>query len=108
MLHLRDIHTYYGDSYILKGVSFQIGEGELVTLLGRNGAGKSTTLKSIMGLVSPRKGDIIFDGRDITGQRPHQIASLGVGYTPEERAIFPSLSIQRLSLFSQSAALPGH
>jgi branched-chain amino acid transport system ATP-binding protein len=93
MLRIQDIHAYYGDSYILKGLSFEIAERELVTLLGRNGAGKSTTLKTIMGIVPPKKGSIFFEGKDISGQKPHQIASLGVGYTPEERAIFPSLSV---------------
>ncbi|MBC8417181.1 MAG: ABC transporter ATP-binding protein [Proteobacteria bacterium] len=93
VLRLEDINTYYGDSHILKGVSFEIKRGELVTLLGRNGAGKSTTLKSIMGIVPPAKGTISFDGYDVSGQKPHRIASLGMGYVPEERAIFPSLSV---------------
>ena len=93
MLHLQDVHTYYGESRILKGVSFKIEEGELVTLLGRNGAGKSTTLKSIMGLVPPREGTIILHDSDISGRKPHHIAAMGVGYVPEERAIFQSLSV---------------
>jgi branched-chain amino acid transport system ATP-binding protein len=93
VIHLKDVHTFYGDSHILKGISFNVKEGELVTLLGRNGAGKSTTLKSIMGLVQPKRGSIVFNGKNVFGQKPHQIASLGVGYVPEERAIFPSLSV---------------
>lgn len=93
MLQLQDIHAYYGDSHILKGVSMEIGKGELATLLGRNGAGKTTTLRSILGIIPPRNGAIIFDGNHISGGKPHQIASLGVGYVPEERAIFPSLSV---------------
>lgn len=93
LLHLQDVQTYYGDSYILKGVSFEIKKGELATLLGRNGAGKTTTLRSIMGIVPPRKGTILFNDQDICGKKPHQIASLGVGYVPEERAIFPSLTV---------------
>lgn len=93
MLQLQDVHTYYGDSHILKGVSIEIKKGELSTLLGRNGAGKTTTLRSIVGIIAPRKGAIIFDGKHISGGKPHQIASLGVGYVPEERAVFPSLSV---------------
>jgi len=93
MLQLQDVHAYYGDSHILKGVSMEIRKGELATLLGRNGAGKTTTLRSILGIIPPRKGGIIFDGKHISGGKPHQIASLGVGYVPEERAIFPSLSV---------------
>lgn len=93
MIRLQDVHTFYGDSHILKGISFEVVDGELATLLGRNGAGKSTTLKSIMGLVPPKEGSIVFRGKDIFGQKPHQIAGLGVGYVPEDRAIFPSLSV---------------
>jgi branched-chain amino acid transport system ATP-binding protein len=93
MLELQDVHAYYGDSHILKGVSMEIRKGKLATLLGRNGAGKTTTLRSIVGIIPPRKGSVIFDGKHISGEKPHQIASLGVGYVPEERAIFPSLSV---------------
>jgi branched-chain amino acid transport system ATP-binding protein len=93
MLELQDVHAYYGESHILKGVSMEIRKGELATLLGRNGAGKTTTLRSILGIIPPRKGSVIFDGKRISGEKPHQIASLGVGYVPEERAIFPSLSV---------------
>lgn len=93
MLSLQDIHTYYGDSHVLKGVSSEIKKGELVTLLGRNGAGKTTTLRSIMGIVPPRQGTITFEGINLSGQKPHAIASLGVGYVPEERMIFPSLTV---------------
>ena len=99
MLRLQDVHTYYGDSHILKGISFEIKKGELVTLLGRNGAGKTTTLRSIMGIVPPRQGTITFEGVNIRAQKPHSIASLGVGYVPEERMIFPSLTVlENLSL----------
>ena len=102
MLLLQDVHTYYGDSHILKGVSSEIKKGELVTLLGRNGAGKTTTLRSIMGIVAPKRGRITFDGMNICGQKPHSIASLGVGYVPEERMIFPSLTVlENLSLPSK-------
>lgn len=93
MLRLEDVEAYYGDSHILKGVSFELQAGEVSTLLGRNGAGKTTTLRAVMGLVPSRKGRITFSKWDITGLRPHAIASLGVGYVPEERAVFPSLSV---------------
>ena len=99
MLFLKDVHTYYGESHILKGISAEIKKGELITLLGRNGAGKTTTLRSIMGIVPPKQGTITFDGLNICGQKPHLIASLGVGYVPEERMIFPSLTVlENLSL----------
>jgi branched-chain amino acid transport system ATP-binding protein len=102
LLLLQDVHTYYGESHILKGISTEIKKGELVTLLGRNGMGKTTTLRSIMGIVPPKQGTITFDGINICGQKPHSIASLGVGYVPEERMIFPSLTVlENLSLPSR-------
>jgi len=102
VLCLQDVHTYYGDSHVLKGISSEIKKGELVTLLGRNGAGKTTTLRSIMGIVPPKQGAITFEGINLSGQKPHAIASLGVGYVPEERMIFPSLSVlENLSLPSK-------
>ena len=102
MLRLQDVHTYYGESHILKGVSLEIKRGELITLLGRNGAGKTTSLRSIMGIVPPKQGAITFDGINICGQKPHKIASLGVGFVPEERMIFPSLTVlENLSLPSR-------
>lgn len=104
MLLLQDVHTYYGDSHILKGISTEIKKGELVTLLGRNGTGKTTTLRSIMGIVPPKQGTITFDGANICGQKPHSIALLGVGYVPEERMIFPSLTVlENLSLPSKGS-----
>lgn len=104
MLLLQDVHTYYGESHILKGISSEIKKGELVTLLGRNGAGKTTTLRSIMGIVPPKQGRITLDGTNIRGQKPHWIASLGVGYVPEERMIFPSLTVfENLSLPSKGS-----
>ncbi len=99
MLTLRDINSYYDESHILKSLSMEIGRGETVTLLGRNGAGKTTTVKTIMGLVTPRSGSVILQGRDVTGLSPHKIAKRGVGYVPEERGIFPSLTVlENLSL----------
>ncbi|HYA92815.1 MAG TPA: ABC transporter ATP-binding protein [Thermodesulfobacteriota bacterium] len=104
MLLLQDVHTYYGESHILKGLSSEIKRGELVTLLGRNGAGKTTTLRSIMGIVLPKQGKITFDRINLCGQKPHSIASLGVGYVPEERMIFPSLTVlENLSLPSKGS-----
>ncbi len=93
MLAIEDIHTYYGDSYVLHGVSLTVSEGSVVALLGRNGAGKTTTLKSVMGIVPPRKGQILLKGERITGRRPHAIARSGVSYLPETRGLFPSLTV---------------
>ena len=93
LLQVRELNTYYGSSHVLQGVSLDIAQGELVALLGRNGMGKSTTLKSIMGLVKCSSGSVRFDGRDITGQAPFKVARAGVGYVPEERRIFADLSV---------------
>jgi branched-chain amino acid transport system ATP-binding protein len=93
MIKVSDIHSYYGKSHVLHGVSFELREEELVCLLGRNGVGKSTTLKSLMGMVRPASGSILFEGRELVGKRPHQIARLGLGYVPEERRIFRSLTV---------------
>lgn len=94
MLELNGLHSNYGQSRILHGVSLNIEQGEVVCLLGRNGAGKSTTLKSIIGLVPPRKGSIKFKGREIAGRKPFKIARMGVGYVPEDRRVFPNLNVQ--------------
>ena len=93
MLEAKDIHSYYGKSHILHGVSFDLKEGELVCLLGRNGVGKSTTLKSIMGIVQPKQGSIKFNNQELIGKEPYQIANIGVGYVPEDRRIFRSLTV---------------
>ncbi|TDI54027.1 MAG: ABC transporter ATP-binding protein [Alphaproteobacteria bacterium] len=93
MLAVEDLHAYYGKSHILQGVSFRIGEGEIVSLLGRNGVGRSTTIKAVMGLVPPQ-GSVVFKGRDIAGLKAHQIARLGIGYVPETRDIFPGLTVR--------------
>ncbi|RLA78748.1 MAG: ABC transporter ATP-binding protein [Deltaproteobacteria bacterium] len=94
MLDVEGIHTYYGLSHILFGVSLKVERGEVVCLLGRNGAGKSTTMKSIMGLVPPRQGRIVFKGEDITGLQPYQIARRGIGYVPDDRRIFADLTVE--------------
>jgi len=93
LLEVQDLNTYYGMSHVLQGISLNVNKGEIVALLGRNGMGKSTTLKSIMGLVKPKSGSVIFDSRDITGYPPYKVARAGIGYVPEERRIFPNLSV---------------
>ena len=94
LLELKALNTYYEQSHILQGISLDVDQGEIVCLLGRNGVGKSTTLKSIIGLVEPRSGEVVFKGRDIAGMPPYTIAKLGVGYVPEERRIFPTLTVR--------------
>jgi branched-chain amino acid transport system ATP-binding protein len=93
MIELKDIHTWYGDSYILQGVTMEVKDATIVALLGRNGMGKTTTIKSIMGLTPPRKGSIILNGKEIVGLPPHKIARLGIGLIPQGRMIFQSLSV---------------
>jgi branched-chain amino acid transport system ATP-binding protein len=93
MLEVSDLHAYYGKSHILQGVSFRVGSGEIVSLLGRNGAGRSTTVKTIMGEVAP-VGSIVFKGERIDGLAPHAIARKGLGYVPENRDIFPTLTVR--------------
>jgi branched-chain amino acid transport system ATP-binding protein len=94
VLEVQDIHTFIGQFQILEGVSLQVPDGSITAMLGRNGAGKTTTLKSILGLTPPREGRILFDGQEIQGQAPYQIASSGIGYVPEHRAIFRDLSVE--------------
>jgi branched-chain amino acid transport system ATP-binding protein len=95
ILEAEQIHTYYGTSHILFGISFEVREGESVCLLGRNGAGKTTTLKSIIGLTVPRFGKIRFKGQDIVGKPPYRIAQLGIGFVPDDRRIFPDLTVRQ-------------
>jgi branched-chain amino acid transport system ATP-binding protein len=90
---VEDVHTYYGKSHILHGVSLKVGAGEVVGLLGRNGVGKSTTLKTIMGLVRPSHGAVLLEGHAITGLPPHKLARRGIGYVPEDRRIFRLLTV---------------
>ncbi|PWV97799.1 amino acid/amide ABC transporter ATP-binding protein 2 (HAAT family) [Hoeflea marina] len=94
MLEVRDLHAYYGKSHILQGVDLSVGAREIVSILGRNGVGRSTTLKTIMGNPAPH-GSVVFKGSEIAGKAPHQIARLGIGYVPEERAIFPGLTVEQ-------------
>jgi branched-chain amino acid transport system ATP-binding protein len=94
MLKVADLQAWYGESHILHGVEFSVQEGEIVTLLGRNGAGRTTTLRAIMGLVGSRKGSVMIEGIESVERAPHQIARMGVGYCPEERGIFAALSTE--------------
>ena len=94
LLEVKELNTFYDQSHILQGVSLGVDRGEIVCLLGRNGVGKSTTLKSIIGLVTPRSGEIIFKGQNVAGLPPYTIAKMGVGYVPEDRRIFPTLSVR--------------
>src|SRR3546814_10457979 len=97
LLEARSLNTYYGDSHILFDVSLRVERNEVVALLGRNGAGKSTTLKSLMGVVRPRSGSVIFDDADVTGKPSHAIALAGMQLVHEERRIFGSLNVDRKS-----------
>jgi len=93
-LEVRDLHAWYGESHVLHGVNFHVNEGEVVTLLGRNGAGRTSTMRAIMGLTGSRKGSIRVHGTETIGMSTHRIARLGLGYCPEERGIFSSLSAE--------------
>jgi branched-chain amino acid transport system ATP-binding protein len=94
MLTVRDLHAYYGKSHILQGVNLEVRGGEIVSLLGRNGVGRSTTCKAIMGLVEP-VGEVLWKGKSLAGLRPDQIAQAGLGYVPEDRQIFPTLTVRQ-------------
>jgi branched-chain amino acid transport system ATP-binding protein len=94
LLRIDDLHAWYGESHILHGVNLTVNEGEVVTLLGRNGAGRTTTLRAIVGMTGARKGAIKIDGQDVLKLAPHKVARLGVGYCPEERGIFASLTAE--------------
>jgi len=105
MLEVRDIHTNYGDSQVLQGVSLEVGEGSVVAVLGRNGVGKTTLIRSIIGFSPPRAGSIRFKDRKISGEPPHVISRLGVGLVPQGRRIFPSLTVlENLAVARQSRA----
>jgi branched-chain amino acid transport system ATP-binding protein len=106
MLEVDNLHAYYGKSHILHGVSFRIGAGEIVSLLGRNGVGRSTTIKALMGDVAP-KGSIRFKGEEIAGLKPHQTARKGLGYVPETRDIFPTLTVRQNLMLGEKARKTG-
>jgi branched-chain amino acid transport system ATP-binding protein len=101
MLEARGIDTYYGPSHILRGVNFRVGRGETVSLLGRNGMGKTTLLRTLMGLLKPKRGSILLNGCDITSARPSVNARAGMGFVPEGRGIFPNLSVEENLLFAK-------
>ncbi|MEO5882742.1 MAG: ABC transporter ATP-binding protein [Caldimonas sp.] len=105
MLEVRDLHAFYGKSHILQGVDFRVGEGEIVSLLGRNGVGRSTAIKAIMGEVV-RHGSIVFKGREIGAFKPHQVAHNGLGYVPENRDIFPQLSVRENLILGMKSSRP--
>ncbi|MEW6352268.1 MAG: ABC transporter ATP-binding protein [Thermodesulfobacteriota bacterium] len=108
MLEVKGIHTYYGLSHILFGISLEVSQGEVVCLLGRNGAGKSTIMKSIMGLNPPREGTIAFKGADIAGKKPHIIARMGMGYVPDDRRVFADLTVgENLEISERNAHAAG-
>jgi len=107
MLKLSDVHTYYGESYVLQGISLKVGKASVVALLGRNGMGKTTTIRSIIGFTPPRSGNIVFKEKDITGLKPNKIAKMGVGLIPQGRRIFPSLSVkENLTMSARESADP--
>jgi branched-chain amino acid transport system ATP-binding protein len=106
-LRLTDVHAFYGESHILHGVDLKVNRGEVVTLLGRNGAGRTTTLKAILGLVGRRTGSIMINGREAVAMPPHRIARLGIGYCPEERGIFASLTCEENLLLPPEVASSG-
>jgi branched-chain amino acid transport system ATP-binding protein len=108
LLELEDIHTAYGLSRVLFGISLHVNEGECVCLLGRNGVGKTTTLRSVMGLTPPNAGHVRFKSRDITGWAPYRIARAGIGFVPEDRRVFAELSVwENLEVAERAAARPG-
>jgi branched-chain amino acid transport system ATP-binding protein len=108
MLDLDNVNAFYGDSHILHGVSLPVREGEVACLLGRNGAGKTTTILTIMGYLKPRPGRILFRGRDIAALPPYRVARLGFGFVPQERGIFPSLTVrENLTVFARAGGRTG-
>jgi ABC-type branched-subunit amino acid transport system ATPase component len=103
-VRLEDVHTFYGSIPALKGISLEVREGEIVTLIGANGAGKSTTLRSINGLNTPREGKIVFQGKDITRSAPHDIVELGISQSPDGRRLFPRMTVLETSSWAPSSA----
>ena len=107
MFGVQELHTYYGDSHILHGVSLELPQGRAVGLLGRNGMGKTTLIRTLMGYVPARQGKVFADGKDITGAAPEKMARLGIGYVPEGRGVFPNLSVKENLLMSARAGIHG-
>jgi branched-chain amino acid transport system ATP-binding protein len=107
MLRIQDLHAFYGESHILHGIDLHVGRGECITLLGRNGAGRTTTLKSILGLVGRRSGSIMVNGKEVISEPTHRMARYGIGYVPEERAIFASLTAEENLMLPPQVASGG-
>ena len=107
MLRIQDLHAFYGESHILHGIDLKVARGECITLLGRNGSGRSTTLKSILGLVGRRSGSIMVNGKEVIDEPTHRMARYGIGYVPEERAIFASLSTEENLMLPPQVATGG-
>ncbi|MBV8032622.1 MAG: ABC transporter ATP-binding protein [Betaproteobacteria bacterium] len=105
MLEVSDLHAFYGKSHVLHGVHLRVGEGEIVSLLGRNGVGRSTTIKAIMGMVA-RRGSVRFQGAELSGLKPYEIAHRGLGYVPENRDIFPTLTVRQNLVLGQKKSRP--
>jgi branched-chain amino acid transport system ATP-binding protein len=109
LLTVEDIHTAYGLSRVLFGISLEVKAGECVCLLGRNGVGKTTTMRSVMGLTPPASGRVVWKGREITGRTPHQVARAGIGFVPEDRRIFPELTVwENLDVAARAGGRRGH
>jgi branched-chain amino acid transport system ATP-binding protein len=107
LLQARELHTYYGSAHVLRGVDFTIRAGETIGLMGRNGMGKTTLLKSMLGLVAPRYGEVKVRGRLMTGAPPHRVARLGIGYVPEGRGVFPNLTVRENLIMAARAGPDG-
>src|SRR5205809_6756350 len=103
LIEARGLHTYYGSSHVLRGVDFNVGPGESVGLFGRNGMGKTTLLRTLLGHVAPRRGEVRVQGRDMTGAQPERVARAGIAYVPEGRGIFPNLAVRVYLVHSQRA-----
>ncbi|MDR7482912.1 MAG: ABC transporter ATP-binding protein [Armatimonadota bacterium] len=109
ILVLEDLHTYYGKSHVLQGVSFGVGRGEFVALVGRNGVGKSTILKTVMGVTPPRAGRVLLEGREITGRPPHEVSRAGIAWVPEDRRVLPHLTVlENLQISLHGAGVGRH
>ncbi len=107
MLSVRDLHAAYGNIHVLRGVAFEIAGGEIATILGRNGSGRSTTCKAVMGLLPPLRGQVLLGGVDLAGRESHDIARAGLGYVPEERLIFTTLTVEENLIMGQKPAKSG-
>ena len=107
LLEARELHTYYGASHVLHGIDFRIGRGETVALMGRNGMGKTTLIRSMLGLVPPRRGEVLVRGRRMTGAQPYRVARQGIAYVPEGRGIFPNLTVRENLVIAARGGMAG-